>query len=67
MEPNILYHVNKSLTMDTNLHEINPVHRIHFNIILQLYLSFQSGHFLPAILTLFYTRLISYMVLHAHS
>jgi len=67
MEPKILYHVHKSLPMDTNLNEINPVHKIHFNIMLHLYLSFQSGHFLPAILKIFYTCLISYMVQHAHS
>lgn len=67
MDSKILYHVHKSLPMDTNLHETNPVHKIHFSIILHLYLSFQSGHFLPAILTVFYTCLTSYTVLHAHS
>ena len=66
MEHKILYHVHKNLPMDTNLHEINEVHKIHFNNILHLYVSFQSGHFLPAILTLFYTCLISYRALHAH-
>jgi hypothetical protein len=28
MEPKILYHIHKSLPMDTNLHEKNPVHKI---------------------------------------
>jgi hypothetical protein len=51
MESKILYHVHKSLAMDPTLIEMNPVRTIHLNIIFQLNLSFQSGHFLWAILT----------------